>query len=165
MGQYDQLLALLNRDNPSDTPFTADNVTFSNLSVNTTNNRNTKITVNEVPGAGFIGTIDVYYNRIDFQELDSNVWLFSDVPFTSDITINLLNTFRNCVFLQASDVQPLVIPGMRVGDIVVMGLVANATSINWIGQTQLSLFMGFPVIADFLNQLVNINFAAPGYLN
>ena len=162
---YDQLLALINQDNPVTPPFDLTNISFSNPVPNTTNSGNTMITVNALPNAEFVGSIDVYYNRIDFKDLDATVWLFSDLPFTEDITVGLLNTFRNCIFLQATDIVPLTIPDMRIGDIVVMNLTAQPNSINWVGQTSMSMFMGFPVIANFLDELVNLEFAKPNYLS
>jgi hypothetical protein len=163
--QYDQLLALINQQNVYKFPLTLDNIAFSNPTPVVGINGNTKITVSSLAGYGFEGTVDVYYNRISFQELDSVVWLFSDTEFTSDSIVTLLNTDRNCIFLASTDIEPITVPGMRVGDVVVLSLVAKPNSINWVDQTSLSLIMGFPSISNDLNNLVNFVFPTQGYLS
>ena len=96
--------------------------------------------------------------------MNSSVWLFSDTQFTTDSTISLLNTDRNCIFLTKEDIVDLNINDMVVGDIAILSLKARPTSINWVGETNLHLFMGFPVIANSLHDLMNTEFPAIGYL-
>jgi len=163
--QYDQLLSLINAANPTTHPFTLDNISFSPPEVNNNGNGNTKIIVSSIAGSGYVGEVTLFYERINFLDLNSTVWLFSDTQFTSDSAISLLNSDRNCIFLSDTDIVALNIPNMRIGDIVTMSLQAKPTSINWVGETNLSLFMGFPTIANALNDLVNVEFPTLGYLS
>ena len=161
---YDQLLAMINTENPNTLTFNLNNISFSLPEINNDVNGNTKIVVTANPISGYVGNVTLFYDRINFQQLDSTVWLFSDLQFTNDAVVSLLNIDRNCIFLLNSDITPLPIPTMQTGDIVNLPLIAESNSINWIGETNLSLFMGFPAIEDTLHTLVNTNFPATGYL-
>jgi len=162
---YDQVLNYLNTDNVNQVPLTLADITFSNPVPSNITVDNTLITVSAIAGSGYEGSVELYYNRIDFAELGSTVWLFSDIEFTTDIVISLLNTDRNCIFLDNTDIATLNIPYMVSGDVASVILTAQENSINWTGSTVLSLFMGFPIISNTLHELVNTTFPAPGYLN
>jgi hypothetical protein len=126
--------------------------------------RNTKITVNSIAGQGFIGSVDLFYNRISLSAMGNVVWLFSDTPFTPDSVISLLNSGENA-FLMVEDVESIVIPEMRVGDIYVLSLTAKPNSINWTDRIDTSLIVGFPSIAASLRNLMNTTLPVPGYLS
>lgn len=162
--KYDQLLSLINAINPHSVPFSLGNISFSDPIPDATTVKNTKITVGSVNGGGYSGNITLFYDRLNFQLLDTTVWLFSDIQFTNDNVISLLNTDRNCIFLSSADIVTLNIPNMVTGDIAIMSLVAQQNSVNWVGNTNLSLFMGFPAIENRLYDLVNTIFPVAGYL-
>lgn len=171
MSKYDQLLAVINSDNPSPIPFDLTNITFSDPVPDTGANWNTKITVNAIPNAGFRGAIDLFYNRIDLAAIGVDNWLFADVQFTEDIVLSLINTTRNA-FMVPEDIAPLQIPGMRYGDIINVPLISDPISVNWIGQNNLNLFIGLTQIASSLqvaaalfDSLMNTDLATLGYLS
>jgi hypothetical protein len=160
---YKQLLELINSNNPSIVPFSTVNISFSEPVVDIGDTWNTKITVSAIPSAGYVGSVDLYYNRIDIAEFGVGIWLFSDTQITNDSLIDLLNINRNA-FLLVSDIEPIAIPDMVLGDIMVFPITIKNNSINWIGNNSVSTIIGFPVIAENLNILVNTVFPTNNYL-
>jgi hypothetical protein len=160
---YDQILALINNQNENTVPFSLSNISFSDPIADSTTDHNTKITVESVAGAGYLGSVDLFYNRISLQQIGSFIWLFSDEPFTPDSVLSILNDSRNA-FLVSTDVEQLNIPDMTVGDIVVMPIVTKPTSVNYNGESTLSLFTGFPIIANSLDNVMNSILPSANYL-
>ncbi len=161
---YDQLLALINSSSNAAVPFDLTNISFGTQVPDSSTSQNTKITVQSVAGAGYVGSVDLFYNRISLTELGNVVWLFSDVPFTPDSVIALLNASMNS-FLLVDDVDSVVIPTMRVGDICIVSLIAKPDSINWTDNIDTSLIIGFPSFEDSFNTLMNFTLPAAGYLS
>ena len=144
--------------------FNLNNVSFSDpVPDNSTGIRNTKIRVNAVPSQGYLDGVDVFYNRIEMTALGSGVWLFSDIEFTPDIIVGILNTARAAPILTTDLVIP-VIPPMIFGDIVPVNLTADPLSLDWTGQNNMTMIIGFPAIASALNTLVNTTLPAPGFV-
>lgn len=90
-----KFLALVNRDNK--TNLVEDQIVFGTASVNpdVAIQRNTKLRLTAVPGKGFRGHVDVWYNRIDlgilFKNVSANVGLEVTEGLTSDALIPLIN--------------------------------------------------------------------------
>ncbi|EKD22663.1 MAG: hypothetical protein ACD_84C00018G0004 [uncultured bacterium] len=151
---HDKLLELLNNDNPRQIKFDRTNVTFSNPIENIGEGYNTRINVDSVPGGGFLGNVDVFYHRINLADLGNDIWLFSDMPFTEDMIISMLNTSRNA-FLLASDLDAMAVPIMAVGDIRSIVFTTQPNSVNWIGSNNAMLIIGFPGIVSRLDLFLN----------
>lgn len=163
MSKYAKLLELLNADNPNPIPFDTTNISISEPLVDIGSDHNTKVTLSSISGTGFIGSVDVFYKRINLTELGTDIWLFSEVPFTQDIVMSILNTTRDA-FLVVEDLEQISVPGMRVGDIRSIIFTAKNNSMNWIGQNSASIIIGFPGISNTLNQLMNFTLPSLGYL-
>lgn len=90
-----KLLALINRDNA--TNLVEDQVVFGTATVNpdVAIIRNTKLRLDAVPGKGFRGHVDIWYNRIDlgilFKNVAANVGLTLTEGMTSEVLIPLIN--------------------------------------------------------------------------
>jgi hypothetical protein len=160
---HDKLLELLNIDNPNTVIFDNNNISFSDPIAEVGNGYDTKILASALPGTLYTGSILLYYTRINLLELGNAVWLFSDVPFTTDIVISILNTARNA-FLIVDDLETIIIPGMALGDIRSIVFTAKPNSVNWIGSNVASIIIGFPSIVNRLNTLLNTKMPTVGYL-
>ena len=161
---YDKLLELINSSSNGSVPFDLSMISFGTPVPDSSTIRNTKITVSSIAGKGFIGSVDLFYNRISLSAMGNVVWLFSDTPFTPASVVSLLNDGENA-FLLVDDVESIIIPDMCVGDIYVLSLTAKPDSINWTDKIDTSLIVGFPSIANSLRTLMNTALPAPGYLS
>lgn len=154
-GDY-KLLNLINADNPIQQPLTLADVSFDPPVVDIGNGWNTKVRVNSLPGSRYIGSVDVCYHRPDLIELNNSVInnIISEVPFTPEIILDLLNTSRGTDFT-VDDMEVINIPSMNPGDATEVTLIMKANSFAWVGATNISVLYGLPTNTDILHNLLN----------
>lgn len=129
-----KLLDLINRDNG--TTLTAAQVTVAAAAANVDGGilRDSTVRVNAVPGEGFKGFVDVWYNRIDlavlFKNIDANVAYVAQPGDTTDALIPLINAKYGTDF-EVGDfaVAPLVVSE----DAQTVTMTAAAGNVAYIG--------------------------------
>jgi hypothetical protein len=163
MSSQEKLLALINQDNPNPFPLTLAQVTFSDPVAVDNQLWNTKVTVSSVPGSGYYGDVDVNYKRNSFSELGDSVTVMSELPFTIETIVALLNTTR-ATYLTVDDIESIEVSIMDVGDIGTVVLNAKSTSLGWLGSVTLTALYGLPMDVDILHILMNHTLPSGGYL-
>lgn len=156
MSDANTLLNLINATNIIQQPLTLEDVSFSAPIIDIGDGWNTKVTVDSLPGSRYIGSVDVCYNRPHLVELNNSVInnIISEVPFTPEIILELLNTSRGTDFT-VDDMEIITIPVIGIGDVASITLTMKSNSLAWIGDTNVSVLYGLPSNTDILHQLVN----------
>lgn len=158
------LLNLINSENPHQKDLTLADVTFSEPTIDIGENWNTKVTVDSIPGSRYIGSVEVCYMRPHLAELNNSVisTIISEVPFTPEIILNLLNTSRGTDFT-VGDMEEITIPVINMGDIASITLVMKSNSLAWVGDTNVSVLYGLPSNTNLLHELLNHVFPSNNY--
>lgn len=156
MSGYESLLNIVNADNPIQQPLTVADVAFSEPIADIGPNWNTKITITAIPGSRYTGSVDVCYNRVILDALNNSVInnIISDVPFTPEIILNLLNSSRDTTF-DVSDMCCVCIPDIELGDVASINLTIKSNSLAWIEDTNISVLYGLPTNIGLLHHLLN----------
>lgn len=164
MTDYDKLLNLINSDNIVIPPLNVDDISFSDPVVDIGATWNTKLTVSSLPTSEYIGSVDVFYTRPNLIELDSTKInnLISEIPFTPEMIINLINANRGTNF-NVSDLELISIPIMDIGDVASVTLIMKSNSLTWIGNIDVSVLYGLSNNTDILHNLLNHVFPTDGY--
>jgi hypothetical protein len=169
MSGYESLLNLVNADNPIQQPLSLADVVFSDPIEDIGATWNTKVTISAVPGSRYTGTVDVCYNRVPLDALNNSVInnIISDVPFTPEIILNLLNSSRDTTFtlsdMRGCDCKPgckcncesINIPNIELGDVASINLTIKSNSLEWIADTNVSVLYGLPSNIGLLHHLLN----------
>lgn len=177
MSGYETLLNIVNADNPIQQPLTAADVVFSDPVIDIGPNWNTKVTITAIPGSRYTGSVDVCYHRELLDALNNSVIneVISDVPFTPELILSLLNASRNTTFtlsdMVCCDCGPVCncnkggisIPDINLGDVASINLTIRSNSLAWIGDTNISVLYGLPTNIGLLHQLLNHVFPNNGY--
>ena len=164
MSGFNSLLNLINSENPQQQNLTAADVSFSTPVVDVGFGWNTKVIVNSVPGSRYIGSVEVCYTRPNLLELNNSVInnIISEVPFTPEIILDLLNTSRGTDFT-VTDMEVITIPVINMGDVASITLVMKSNSLAWVGDTNVSVLYGLPSNTNILHSLLNNLFPSNGY--
>jgi hypothetical protein len=153
----DQLFALMNAQNHlAAFPFSPERVSFSGLAESSGGEFfNTLLTVTAVPEHGFVGSADIYYNRLNLTTIlaDGVVGFYSDVPVDGEMLVTKFNEALGS-FLTLEDLQPIIIPAMTPFQTYAITLTAKSTSTGWIGSGQIEVMMGIPDDAQGLHALI-----------
>lgn len=163
MGSKEKLLALINADNPRPlSPLTFADVTFSPAVIATGGPKNTKVKVSAIPGSGYKGSVNVYYDRLDMSVLGPFSFT-SETPFTFEEILQMVNEATGQDFV-LDDIAEIDCSWMEIGDISLTRLEATDQSLEWMGQTELNLLYGLPGNTDVLHYLLNHTLATDSYL-
>lgn len=161
---YDKLISLINEANINEHTLTKNEIALSNPIPDSSTTANTKINVLSIPGSGYIGDVDVFYNRIDLAELGTNLSLLSEIQFSLDNIVSELSLSR-VADLDLSDIENITIPSMIVGDINNVTLTAKQNSLGWIGENNVSLLYGLSYNSvNPLHHLMNVVLPGANYL-
>jgi hypothetical protein len=163
MAIIDQLVALINSANSRRAQLTAEQIVFSNPIPDVGPSWDTKVTVTAVPKSGYIGQVEVFYNRIQLSAMGSGLSLISESPFTIESIASVLSETRNA-FLLDTDMQDFVISNMNVGDIRTVILKAKHDSLGWEGSLTITLLFGLPSNIGSLHTLMNNTLPNNNYL-
>jgi hypothetical protein len=164
----ERLVQLINEQNPTLPAFTTESLNFSNpvehiVEVNGCVVSDTKCTITANQNTPWEGSVDVTYRRVPLSEIGECVPVLSEVPFDIDTIVFILNTTRN-TFLVDSDLEPINIPEMNVGDIETVVLTASSDSFGWVGCVSVSLLFGLPSNVSALHKLMNVTLPCNSYL-
>jgi len=162
------LLALIKQVNPLAAPLTEQDITFSNPTPNSGVSAegvswNTKMTVSSVANTGYFGDVDVFFTRLDVDELYGALELLSELEPTSDEFLAFLNQ-NPSLTVAFPDLQTIAIPSLNVGDIGSISVTADVNSLGVIGTTKIGILVGLPPNVSLLHILVNQTFPTNNYL-
>lgn len=121
--------------------FTENRISFSVPEVTTENDRNTKVTVTGIPGKGYYGDVDVYFNRLDLAEFVSSFDFRSVTEMTQE---NIIQGLAASTGLQVSpdDFVSFTPPVLGDGEAQTIHVTAAATSLQWVGEMDINLSFG-----------------------
>lgn len=169
MINQEKLLAAINALNSPPEPFTLENVALLPPTPHAgSNSWNTKITVAAKPGQGYSNQIEFYYRRIDLKELGT-LEIASDQLFTNAGILAMLNSLntapeRQKAILAENDLIAFSVPPFALnGDAHVVNLLADDTSLGWIGETTMLLAYNLPDVTSLYQHLTE-TLPTPGYL-
>lgn len=139
MSNKQEIIDLVNSNNPG-LALSLDSVDMTTPAIDTDDivESNTVVTILPKDGSGYKGNVTVHYHRVPMSDIPTPTTLTSNVPFTPEIVLNLLNTQRNTDFV-VSEVEPITIPPMDPNVPVTITITATADSYGWTGSTQVDL--------------------------
>jgi len=157
MSGFESLLNIVNADNPIQQPITAADVVFSDPIEDIGETWNTKVTITAIPGSRYTGSVDICYHREPLDVLNNSVIneVISDVPFTREMILNLLNSSRDTTFTLSDMACCFCVPDIELGDVASINLTVKSNSLEWIGDTNISVLYGLPTNIGLLHQLLN----------
>jgi len=166
MSGYETILNLVNATNPIQQPLTKDDISFSEPIPVKGPDYNTKITISSVPGSRYTGFVDVFYNRPSLDDLNNSVInnIISDVPFTPQIIIDLLNSSRDTEFTLSDLIHCPCPPDLDVGEVASVKIAVKSNCLTWIGDANVSVLYGLPSNIGELHHLLNHVCPNDGYL-
>src|ERR1700693_5427518 len=133
MTTEDILIAQINLQNAA-AQLTTSNVAFGNPVADAETQWNTRVTISALPHSGLADSVDVYYDRINLQDVGNNVSLVQEAPFTVQSLLDALNAAEASTIL-LSDLQTVVLPNQTTGVVLTVPLTANAITLGWYGTT------------------------------
>lgn len=154
MTTKDQLIALINDANIPRFPFAPSDITFGTPIADATSIHNTRIPVSAIPGSGYTGSVDVFYNRIALTDTAISAGLMSEDPITTEAIVAQMNR-HPAVVLTEGDMLPFTVPALQIGDIVTVQLQAHDDSLGWMGTAEVPLLFGLPPNSDELFDYMN----------
>lgn len=159
----DQIFDLLNADNSPPYPLTQLNVNVvDGPTPEVSDGWNTKLTLDSIPGGGYVGHADVFYKRIDLQALGTDVEVSSEAAFTLATLVDAINASTGS-FLEVTDLENFVIPPMDTGVVGTITIRAVVDSIGWTGTRDVLVIIGLPASASILHTLLHTTMPSPGY--
>lgn len=162
-----KILQMLTAENPPPIPLTDQTVTVSDPVVSIGTNPgnltgrppqwNTKVTLSAIPGSGYKGSVDVYYQRTSLLEaFTSSRPLVQESPFAVQDIINKLDS-RYQAMLTLDDllpVDPSLLP-TQSGIVTWLTLQAQPLSLAWVGAVRVALVYGIPDQARVLHHTLH----------
>ncbi len=162
MSSAEKVIDLINQENTPVYPLTTSVISFSDLTPDEETSWNTKLTVNAIPGQGYIGTVDIFYRRINLTELGLSVYLASEAPFTVSSFLEKLNNDR-LTSMTEEDLEPDFLPSMDTGVPTDVLITATDGSLAWRGNVTVQVVTGLPETYNALHTLLNETLPADGY--
>jgi len=141
MSNSDRLVLVLNEQFLPPKEFTDKRLTFGQAQVTTENERNTKLEIDGIPGKGYYGGVEVYYNRLQLSDYLTEFTFRSDQQMTKDIVINNLAA-RYDLDINPDDFVDFDIPVLEEGQNVIITIDVKPESIQWVGSVQCYLEYG-----------------------
>ncbi len=116
---------------------------FSTPTVVDKYDRNTMVTIYGIPGKGYYGEVDVYYNRVDVSELLYRFKFKTNIAFNKK---NIVESFTNYVQedFTLDDFSDFETVSLANGDVLDTSIDINPDSLQWIGTLALTLENGLP---------------------
>lgn len=141
-----KLLDLLNEANVPEKLLSAANVRLVSPVPEDHNGRNTRLTIESIPGRGYFGEVDIFYRRIPLTDhvADQDV-VRSEVPLTAEALIQLLNSTYG-LFLSVDDFDAFSVPELTPGSNELLTLTAKTDSLGWLGSITIDFTYGKPYL-------------------
>jgi len=161
-----QLVGLINEANIIVPPLVAGDVTVGLPYAHTggsTGTLDTRVTITAAEGSRYTDSIEVYFRRIDAAELVGDFNYLTEGPLVLSNLVDFVNQ-RGQADLLYSEVMPLPVLGLQVGDIVNVDLQIQPDSLRWKGIKSVPVLYGLPFDVDKLHILMNFTLPSPGYI-
>lgn len=104
-------------------------------------NRNTMVTISGIPGRGYYGQVDVYFDRMDIADYVPLFEFRSPDVLTRQSVVEAM-AIRYQIDIDPSDFDPFDIPVLGDGESLDMTINIAATSLQWTGSVELHLEYG-----------------------
>lgn len=105
--------------------------------------RNTRVTIYGRPGKGYYGEVDVYYNRVDIQELTERFRFRTNVAFTRE---SIAQAYINWIQedLTIDDFDEFSQVDLEPSEVLETEIAISPESLQWYGTLPLTLENGLP---------------------
>lgn len=141
MRSTEQLHIVLNEQFLPPKEFTNDRLTWGIPAVTDLHDRNTVCTVNGIPGKGYYGDVDVYYNRLNTDQFVTQFTYRSEETITLQILVDALANVYG-MDITVDDFVDHVIPELSEGESYDFTLTVDTASLQWIGSIEITLQYG-----------------------
>jgi hypothetical protein len=159
MSSFDRIVDMIDEKNVLAFPLTRDNISLENLTSNPEKDWNTRVTVNSKRTGEYVGSVNIYYTRANLTELGSPLQFMQEEPFTLESLCEIINKTKNCQITK-EDLTIDTLPDIESGMVVTFTLSASATSLVWLGNTQVNILTGIPSEAKNLDLFLNTTLPA-----
>lgn len=141
MANAERMYVVLNEMFTPPKEFTAKRITFSIPEQVDEFDRNTKVTISGIPGKGYYGEVDVYYDRMNIADYVETFEFRSLNPLTqADIIAGMAN--RYAIDINPDDFAPFTPPALGDGEAQTIHVSMAETSLQWFGEVDLALSFG-----------------------
>lgn len=121
--------------------FTDKRLAFSVPQPTTENDRNTLVTISGVPGKGYYGEVDVYYNRMDIAQYAPGFEFRSLTELNRGaLTQALINLYS--IQINPEDFVDFTPPALADGESVELTMTIEENSLQWFGSITAALSFG-----------------------
>jgi hypothetical protein len=161
----EELVELINKDNI--TPKGSINLTLTDVDLSdpvpvSYAGRNTRVMVRAKVGSNYIGSKDVFYNRLALSDL-GYIGIMSDEPITAEKLLEMI-TSKKGISMLVDDFEPIVIPFLEAGEALKVNLIAKSTAIKWYGATQVEYAFAVPAGLGMLHELIHTLLPSQNFL-
>lgn len=161
MSSFDRVLELVNEKNNVTYPLTEESVTLVDMVVDSQSTHNTRVTMRSIPRQGYTGQVDLFYTRSNLSALGT-IELVQEPAFGYEDMLGAINRMKGSQ-VAPDDFTNTGLPQIDTGIITTLILSAKASSLGWIGNTQIKILIGIPDSApsfdDFWNNQIGPMFA------
>lgn len=154
MASFDRLVTMIHKKNVVTYPLTRENVAFGNPAVDNEAQWNTRLNVHGIANKGYRGQVEVFYTRVSMTAMGRLIELVQEAPWTMDRVLQVIN-IKKTAQLTTDDLTNPYLPMIQTGEIVSFQMSAAASSLVWLGNTQIRLLHGIPERLDVLDEFLN----------
>lgn len=150
----EQLVILLNETFTPPTIFSDANISFGTPTVapDGSTGFDTIVIGTGIPGLGYYGTAEIHYTRCPLSNLGSSITLNSETAFTLDMLCSMLNS-QFATFLDPTDLVPITIPPLTIGNSEQVTLTAADSSLGWEGSVTITLTYAKPYLKSVIGNV------------
>lgn len=141
MSNKERLFIVLNDQFLPPKEFNEKRITFTDPVAVDQYDRNTMVTVTGIPGKGYYGEVDVFYNRLQLEDYVTDFEFRSLDPLSRDSVAEALSR-RYELSIDPSDFTGVEIPPLGDGESFDGELVVDPTSLQWVGSVIIRLEHG-----------------------
>lgn len=140
MNTYDQLVALIQRSNPTAAQLTKEDLVFGTPEVVSQRDRNTQLAITAAPNRGYSGSMVVYYTRRQLSEVYGSQ-LSIALPATATVAdvVEWINQ-KYAIKLLTESVN-VTSSKFQLGEFNPIVFTAKATSLEWVGHFTVQLWL------------------------
>jgi len=141
MANAERMFVVLNDMFTPPKEFTEKRLSFSVPQPTTEHDRNTLVTISGIPGRGYYGEVDVYYDRMDLADYVTSFDFRSLETMTREmIVLGLSNKFG--LDINPEDFEEYTPPVLGDGEAISSRIEIAETSLQWFGGLDLNLSFG-----------------------
>lgn len=164
MSNADRMYLVLNESFLPPKEFNGKRLTFGPATVTTQFDRDTVVTVTGIPGRGYYGDVDLYYNRMDLTAEVGSFSFRSTEQHTRETVAQALAR-RYQLDIDPDDFEPFTVPVLEEGQSTDITLTVKADSIQWKGSIPVHLEYGQSWLDDMVGKTTLDAFSHPNSTN